>query len=82
MTMVSARTRIHRGDELEPRREFGASGGPGDRDAPGLHRLAQGFEHPQIELGDFIEEQDATMGQWSYPIKFCPPRALIFQDFL
>ena len=63
MTMVSARTRIHRGDELEPRREFGASGGPGDRDAPGLHRLAQGLEHPPIELGDFIEEQDATMGQ-------------------
>jgi hypothetical protein len=40
-----------------------ACGGARDRDAAGFQRLAQDFEHAALELGQFVEEQHAVMGQ-------------------
>ena len=37
--------------------------GPRDHHLAGLHRLAQGIEHLGRELGQFVEEQHAAMGQ-------------------
>ena len=58
-----ARARVHRGDQLEPRREDGRPAGPGDRHPPFLERLPERLEHVAIELGQLVEEEDALVGQ-------------------
>ena len=37
--------------------------GPGDRDLAILERLAQRIEHARVELGQFVEEQHAIVGE-------------------
>jgi len=66
MPMMAARARVHGRHQLEARREFRAPRGPRDRNAPGFERLAQSFEHPAVELGEFIQEQDAPVGQTDF----------------
>ena len=61
MTEVSARTGIHRRDELELRRKLHLSGGARDVNASRLERLTQHFEHATIELGQLVEKQHAVM---------------------
>ena len=56
-----ARTRVHRGDELEPCRERRRPAGPSDRDPTLLERLAQRLEHVPVELRQLVEEQHAVI---------------------
>ena len=54
---ITARARVHRGDELHARRKVGLLRGPGYRDDAGFERFAQNLEHVAAELGQFVEEQ-------------------------
>ena len=60
MSEIAARTRIHRGDELEHGRELRLPGRARHADLSGLERLAEHFEHVTIELGQLVEEQHAV----------------------
>ena len=61
MAELAARTRVHRGDQLEARREIGAPRRARDRDAAGLERLAQRFEAGSLPLGQLVQEQHAVV---------------------
>ena len=63
VAVVSARTRVHRGDQLEVRWKVGLPRGARDGDVAGFHRLAQHVEHAPVELRKFVEEQDPAMRQ-------------------
>ena len=63
MAVVAAFAGVHGGDELEAAGISGASGGSADRDAAVLEGLAQHFEALAGELGQFVEEEDAAVGQ-------------------
>ena len=54
---------VHRGDQLEPRREGDAGIGAGDHRLAALERLAQAVEHRRGEFRQLVEEQHAVMGQ-------------------
>ena len=58
---MAAAARVHRRDQLDPRREGDVGVGAGDADVAGLERLAQRIEHRPLEFGQFVEEQDAEM---------------------
>ena len=58
-----ARARVHRRDQLEPRREDRRATDPRDRDPTLLHRLAERLEDVAPELGQLVEEQDALVGE-------------------
>src|SRR5437868_3555534 len=60
---VTARTRIHRGDEHEFRGKSNAARGAGDSNLAILERLPHDFEGGTLELREFIEKEDAVMGQ-------------------
>lgn len=55
--------RVHRRNELHPRREGNVRIGAGHSHFTGFQRLAQRIEHDTLEFGQFIEEQDAEMCQ-------------------
>ena len=57
----AARAGIHRGDQLELRRERALPRGARDVDDAGLERLAQRLEHAAVPLRQFVEEQHAVM---------------------
>ena len=54
-------TQVHRGDELEARREDGAPGRRGRPRRPVLERLPQRLERRPLELGQLVEEEDAAV---------------------
>ena len=54
---------IHRGDQLEARREGDAVVGAGDHRLAALERLAERIEHLRRELGQLVEKQDAVVGE-------------------
>ena len=58
---MTAAARVHRRDQLEPRRVGDVPLGAGDADAAGLERLRQRFECRAVELRQFVEKQDALM---------------------
>ena len=60
---MAAAARIHRRDQLDPRREGDVGVGAGDADLAGLERLAQRIEHRALEFGQLVEEQHAEMGE-------------------
>ena len=60
---MAAAARIHRGDELDPRRESDMGVGARDLDRAGLERLAQAVEHRALEFGQLVEEQHSEMGE-------------------
>jgi hypothetical protein len=60
---VSARTRVHRGNEHELGGERDAAGGARDGDFAVFQRLAHHFQGGAFELGQLIEEKDAVMGE-------------------
>jgi len=47
----AARARVHCGDQLEPRREFGAACRARHRDDPGFERFAQHFQRAAVPFG-------------------------------
>ena len=58
---VAAAARVHRRDQLDPRRKGHVGVGAGDADASGLERLAQRIEHRALEFRQLVEEQDAEV---------------------
>ena len=60
---VTARARVHRREQLEPRREPRRAPGAGDRDPPLLERLAERLEHVAVELRELVEEQHPVVGE-------------------
>ena len=60
---MAAAARVHRRDQLDPRREGDVGVGAGDADLAGLERLAQRIEHRALEFGQLVEEQHAEMGE-------------------
>jgi hypothetical protein len=63
MAQVAAGTRIHGGDQLKLRRKIRLPRRARNRDPAGFERFAQDFQHAPLELGKFVEEQDAVMGK-------------------
>ena len=60
-TVPTTPARVHRGDELEPRRVPHVPMGPDDLDGAILERLPERIEHAPVELGELVEEQDAQV---------------------
>ena len=58
---MPATARVHRRDQLHPRRKGDVGVGPRDADHPRLQRLAQRIEHAALEFRKFVEEQHAEM---------------------
>src|SRR5580765_7908711 len=54
---------VHRGNELDPRREGDVSVGTGDADVARLQWLSKRIEHCSLEFWKLIEEQDVEVGQ-------------------
>ena len=59
----AAAARIHGRDELEPRRIDDPMVGARDGDLARLDRLAQAVESLRLELGQFVQEQNAVVGE-------------------
>jgi hypothetical protein len=59
---IAAGTGIHGGDEDEVGGESRAAAGPADGHLAFLERLVQNLERLAIELGHFVEEEDALVG--------------------
>jgi hypothetical protein len=59
-SLLSARTRIRRHDELESGGKMCDRIGPVDADHAGLERLAQRVECRRLELGSLVEEQHSV----------------------
>ena len=57
----AARAEIHRGDELEARREDGPPGHAGHADDAVLERLAQRLERGPLELRELVEHEHAPV---------------------
>ena len=57
----ATRAQVHRRDELEPRRVERLPGRPGDADDAVLERLAQRLERRPHELGQLVQEENATV---------------------
>src|SRR6516165_6758564 len=60
---MTAAARVHRSDQLEPRRVGDVPLGAGDVDAAGLQRLAERFECSAVELRELVEKKDALVGK-------------------
>ncbi len=60
---MAAAAGIHGRHQHEARRIGDPVIGARDRDLAGLERLAQRIEHARLELRQFVEEQDAMMGE-------------------
>jgi hypothetical protein len=60
---MAAAARVHRSNELNPRRERDVRVRAGNADIAGLEGLAQENEHGALEFGKLIEEQDAELGE-------------------
>lgn len=59
----SARAGIERCDQHKVGGKVGGSHRAADRDRAIFERLAQHFEGGAVELGQFVEEEDAIMGE-------------------
>jgi hypothetical protein len=70
-----AAARVHGGDQHEARGIGHAVVGARDRDLAGLERLAQRVEHLRLELGQFVEEEHAVMGERHLPRPRAQPAA-------
>jgi len=56
LARVAATARVHRRDELKPRRIDDAVVGPRDRDFAGFERLPETIQNLRLELRQFVEE--------------------------
>lgn len=64
---VSAVAGIHGGDEHEAGRVGDGHEGPGDGDPAILQGLAQDLQDVFLEFGEFIEKEDAVVGEGDLP---------------
>ena len=60
---MPAATRIHRGDQLNIGGKGHMAVGARDTNFAGFQRLSQTVEYAALKLRQFVEEQDAEMGQ-------------------
>ena len=60
---IAAGARVERGDEHEVGWEIGRAEGTADRDVAVFERLSEDFEGPAVEFGEFVEEEDAVVGE-------------------
>jgi hypothetical protein len=58
---MAAATGVHGRDQLHPGRKGQVAVRARDADGPGFERLAQAIEDGALELGQFVEEQDAQV---------------------
>ncbi len=65
----SARARVGSGEHEKLAGVGHASGGAGERDGAVFDRLAKGLDAVVWELGDFVENEDAAMGERDLPGK-------------
>jgi hypothetical protein len=61
--LANERAGIHRADQQHPRRVGDGALGAADRDVAVLQRLAQDVQAGGAELRQFVQEEDAAMGQ-------------------
>ena len=73
--IVTAWTRIHRGDKHEAGWVIQAVFGTRDGDMSIFQRLAKHFEHTSVELRQFIEEKQAVMCQTYFAGLWVSPSA-------
>ena len=66
MAEIAARAGIHRCYELELGGELNLPRGARHADAAGFERLPQHFQHVAIELGRFVEKEDAMHGHGDF----------------
>jgi nickel/cobalt transporter (NicO) family protein len=66
VSQISAGTGVHRGDEHEGAGKGDFAGGAGDGDFAVLEGLAKDFEGGAVELGEFIHEEDAVVGEGDF----------------
>lgn len=66
VAQVAAGARVHRGDEHEAARERDLAGAAGDGDVAVLERLAKHLEGAAFELGQFVEEEHAVVGEGDF----------------
>ena len=60
---IATWTRVHRRDQLEARRKFRLAGRTGNRNGAEFQRFAKHFQDMPLEFRQFIEKQDAVVGQ-------------------
>ena len=60
---IAAGAGIHGGNQLEGGRKLRLSRSPRDRDPAAFQGLAQGLEHIASEFAEFVEKQNAAMGE-------------------
>lgn len=60
---MAAAAEVHRRDQLHPRRKGYVGVGSCDPDVAGLQRLPERIQHLALELRQFVEKQDAEMGE-------------------
>ena len=58
---MAAAAGVHGGDQVDAGGKRHVSVRPGDADIAGFERLAEGVEHLPLELGQFVEQQNAKM---------------------
>ena len=63
VAVVTAGAGVHRGHKHEGGGECHGSRGAGDRHLAILQRLTHHFEGRAVELGQFVQEEDAVMGE-------------------
>src|SRR5438034_3895612 len=63
---VSARTRIHRARQHEPRRESEGHSGAGNTNRAVFQRLAHYFQHIAWKLGHLVQKKHAVVGERNF----------------
>lgn len=63
---ITSRTGVHRGHEHEAARQRDLAGAAGNGDMAVLQRLAQDLEGGALELGQFVEEEHAMVGEGDF----------------
>jgi hypothetical protein len=66
VSQVAAGTRVHGGDEHEVGGERRGCEGAGDGDDAAFEGLTEHFEAAAVELGEFVEKEDAVVGEGDF----------------
>ena len=67
VAVIAAEAGIHRGHQHEAGREGDGAGGPGDGDHAVFQGLAQHLQGGALEFRQFVQEEDAVVGQAHLP---------------
>src|SRR5690554_7297855 len=66
MSAVSTRARVHGTNNLKAGRKGDLTSGAANGYLSGFHRLPQHFQHPALELWQFVQEKHTTMSQRNF----------------